>query len=459
MKIPVPTPAAAPTVTALPFEAVKPKLGTQTAATQPAPAEEAPPKSRVGFYIGVGVAAALIFAVIAVVLDARMEKAKAYDLEQQEALAHHVAEQRLKEAEQSAKEELERSRKELETAIEITKKQTEAETRRKLLAEIEAERLAKAPGAIVLSTVPSGAQVSIDGAAPVTSPVRQDGIAPGAHHIRVTLDGHDPVELAADVKGSKTTDLGTVTLPTALGELDLTSSPDDLEYAVRRDDDPQGKPLRTGRTPAEIADLPHGNYTVTFMRPGCRDHVEKAEVAKGSKTPVGTRYLDGSLELASDPSGAWVDKEGTRLGTTPLILHDLTPKTANFELTLPGYDPTPVSCEIPEGQTLKLDAKLLRRDRVFTPAEVKTQPTSYESPQPSLSATQRRAGGTVTLSLIVRQDGSVSDVAVVKASDDDIARRCKAALEAWKYHPATAPDDRQVDARIEVSFKFMAQNP
>jgi hypothetical protein len=45
-----------------------------------------------------------------------------------------------------------------------------------------------------------------------------------------------------------------------------------------------------------------------------------------------------------------------RLGTTPLSLHDLTPKKALFELTLPGYDPTPVSCEIPEGQTLKVEA-------------------------------------------------------------------------------------------------------
>jgi len=67
---------------------------------------------------------------------------------------------------------------------------------------------------------------------------------------------------------------------------------------------------------------------------------------------VDTKYLDGSLELTSDPSGASVSKDGTFLGTTPLVLHDLTPKLASFDLALPGYDSTPISCEIPEGQTL-----------------------------------------------------------------------------------------------------------
>src|SRR5208283_4264890 len=101
------------------------------------------------------------------------------------------------------------------------------------------------------------------------------------------------------------------------------------------------------------------------------DHVEKSAVEKGGHSSVSTTYLDGSLELTSDPSGAWVDKDGTRLGTTPLTLHDLT---------LPGYDPTPVIREIPEGQTLKVEAQLLRRDRVFKASEVKTMPVSIDSP-------------------------------------------------------------------------------
>jgi len=58
------------------------------------------------------------------------------------------------------------------------------------------------------------------------------------------------------------------------------------------------------------------------------------------------------------------------------------------------------------------------------------------------------------LSFVVRRNGSVSDVTVESTTDDDIARRCKNTVETWRYRPGTAPDDRVVDARVEVSFKF-----
>jgi TonB family protein len=448
---PAGTPPQTP-VTALPFEAVAKLRPIPVIAASP----PSPPKSKVGFYVGILVTAALLFAAIAVVLEARLEKAKANDLEQQEALAHHVAEQRLKEAEKAALDEAERSRKALEAAIALTKKQTEDETRQKVAAEREAARLAALPGTLVVATEPAGASVSIDGAAPLKAPVKVGGVAPGSHRIQISLAGYEPVDLSSDIAGAKTTDLGSIKLQSIYGSLELTSSPDSIDFAVRAASDPTGKPVRSGKTPATVDGVARGDYTVTFSRPGCRDHVEKVSVEKGVKSPVGTKYLDGSLELTSDPSGASVSKDGTFLGTTPLVLHDLTPKLASFDLALPGYDSTPISCEIPEGQTLKFAAQLLRKDRIFKPDEVKTPPESYESPQPQLSANQRKTGADVLLSLVVRRDGSVANIQVVRSTDDDIARRCKMAVENWKFRPATAPDDRAVDATIQLPFKFPA---
>jgi TonB family protein len=447
-------PKAATPVTALPFEAGKIKAAEPAASGPPAP-----PRSKTAFYIGLGVAATLVLATTMFVLDARRERANAIYLEQQEALAHHVAEERLKEAEKKAADDAEQARKEMQTAIEITRQQTQDETRRAVLAELEAERQSKLPGTLVVATSPSGASVSIDGGAPLTSPVRLDGVPPGVHHVQISLAGHASAYLSADIQGSKTADLGTVVLDSVVGTLEVSSSPDGLEFYVRPASDPTGKPVRSGRAPATFADVPFGDYLVTFTRPECRDHVEKVTVKKAGTSPVSTTYQDGSLELSSDPSGAWVTKDGSQLGTTPLVLHDLTPKKAVFELTLPGYDPTPVSCDIPEGDTIKVEAQLLRKDRVFNPAEVKTPPTPYQSPAPALSDSQRRMGATVLVSLVVGSDGTVRDVEVVKATDDDIARRCKAAVENWRYHPATAPDDRAVDSRIEVPFSFPAGGP
>lgn len=444
-----------PAVTALPFEAVKIKsIAAAPVAAQGS--KPAPPKSRVGFYVGVGVVASLVFAAIAVVLEARLEKIKAMDLEQQEATAHHVVEQQLKEAERSAKEQEERDLKDKEAAVEAARREAAEETRREVLAEVEKERLSKLPGIFVVATDPAGASVSIDGGPAVLTPARVEGIAPGNHRVKITLAGHESADLNAEIRGSKVTDAGTITLSSIYGSVALSSSPDNLEFEIRAADNPSGPPVRTGRTPASFDDIARGSYVVTFRRPGCRDHTENVSVEKGAKLTVQTKYLDGALELSSDPSGANVTKDGAFLGTTPLSLRDLTPKLASFELTLPGYDPTPVSCQIPEGDTLKYSARLLRKDRVFTQSEVKTPPTKIESPPPSLSASQKKMGAEVVLSIVVRRDGTVTGIEVVRSTDDDISRRCVSAVERWTYNPATAPDGRVVEARIEVPFNFPA---
>ena len=452
-------------VTALPFDAgklrpagapgskvppgvTKPPFGT----TQPP--YEPPAKSKLGLYIGIGVVAALIFAAVAVVVEARLERIKASELEQQEELARHITEQRLKEAEQSSKEQQEASRKEMELAIAQAKRDAEEEARKVLQAQEDASRAAKQPGTVVIVTDPSGAYVSVDGAPPVMTPAHLGNLAVGSHHFHITRQGYDPADVDGDVKAGQTTTLDTVTLSSIYGSAEFASTPDGLDFSVKPAGDLLAKVVASGTTPMVLPRLPHGDYVATFHRPGCHDHFENFTVAAGERVAVATAYQDGSLELSSDPSGASVDKDGSFIGTTPLVLHNLTPKVASFELNLPGYDVTPVSCDIPEGTTLKYSAQLLRKDRVFTVAEVKTAPVKLEGSMPQLSSDQREAGGTAVLSFVVRRDGSVGYIEVVRTTDDVIARRCQNTVEGWKYRPATAPDDRIVDARIEVSFKF-----
>jgi TonB family protein len=413
----------------------------------------------VGFFITVGVVGALIFAGIAIVVEARLDRIRARDLEQQETLRAQLKEQELEKQEKLQKAQQEADDKERAIEVAAAKKRAEEETKAAMLAQFKLDQEAKLPGTILLTTSPAGASVSIDGGAPVTSPVKASGLQPGSHTFHITLFAYDPADITGDLKGNSTLDLGTVVLQAAFGSLSLASSPDGLDFAVRPAGDSAAKPIHTGRTPSSFDDLVHGDYVITFVRPGCHDHNEKATIEKGAKTAVTTTYTDGSLELSSDPSGASVAKDGAFLGTTPLTLHDLTPKMTPFILTLPGYDATPITCDIPEGQTLTFSAQLLRRDRIFNAGEVKTPPMKIRAPAPVLSAGQRQLGGEVLISFVVTFDGLVRDVQIVHATDDDIARRCKAAVEQWKYGPATAPDDRVVDSRVEVPFKFTPGAP
>ena len=447
---PIPAAGAA----GVPFGA-RPQVGVTRATYDPDAVEAAPPRSKVGFYIGVGVAAAVVFAAIAVVVESRLERIKATDLQQQEELARKVTEQRLREAEEAAKAQAEASRKEMEAAILQAKREAEEDTKHSIQVQEEQQRLAHLPGSLLVTTVPEGASVSIDNGPLLTTPVRAEGLVIGAHKVHIFLAGHDSADLTAEIRPGKTTDLGSVPLASIYGGMDITSSPDNLEYTVRAVNNIMSRPIASGTTPGIVTQLPFGDYLVTFHRPGCRDHNESVTVERGSRANVTTAYQDGSLELSSDPSGASVSKDGSFLGTTPLVMHNLTPKMASFELDLPGYDPTPVSVEIPEGQTLKYEAQVLRKDRIFTLKEVKNRPVRLDGATPQLSADQKVIGGTVLLSFVVRRNGSVSDVEVVHTSDDDIARRCKNTVQGWHYKPGTAADDRTVDTQVEESLKFV----
>ena len=445
---------AATTASGTPF-LTRPQVSLTRAPYDPEAVEPPPPRSKVGFYIGVGVAAAVVFAAIAVVVESRLERIKATDLQQQEELARKVTEQRLREAEEAAKAQAEASRKEMEAAILQAKREAEEDTKHSIQVQEEQQRLARLPGSLLVTTVPEGASVSIDNGPLLRTPVRAEGLVIGAHKVHIFLAGHDSADLTAEIRPGKTTDLGSVPLASIYGAMDISSSPDNLEYTVRAVNNIMSRPIASGTTPGIVTQLPFGDYLVTFHRPGCRDHNESITVERGARANVTTAYQDGSLELSSDPSGAAVSKDGSFLGTTPLVLHNLTPKVASFELDLPGYDPTPVSVEIPEGQTLKFEAQVLRKDRVFTLKELKNPPVRLDGGTPLLSPDQKQVGGTVLLSFVVRRNGTVSDVDVVRTTDDDIARRCKNTVQGWHYKPGTAADDRTVDSRVEASFKFV----
>src|SRR5271166_1694062 len=188
--------------TAPPIEAEKPKAAVP-AEGEAERQEETQPKGRVGFYVGVVAAAAIVFAAIAVALDYRMQKIKENDIEQQQALAHHLAEVRVKEAPQVRKEQPEPVRPEAEVSVTLPPPAGEPA---RPAAAVTAEP-GGYKGTLVVATAPAGASVSIDGAAPLVSPVKAEGVAQGTHRVHISLAGHDPVELNAEVRANKTTDL------------------------------------------------------------------------------------------------------------------------------------------------------------------------------------------------------------------------------------------------------------
>jgi TonB family protein len=95
----------------------------------------------------------------------------------------------------------------------------------------------------------------------------------------------------------------------------------------------------------------------------------------------------------------------------------------------------------------------------LNPNEAKGDLTAPEAtrkvdPAYPLELMRRNVQGTVTLYAVIRHDGSVSDVRVLRGVDDQLDQYARAALAHWHFRPATkngAPVD--LEAVVMIPFK------
>jgi formylglycine-generating enzyme required for sulfatase activity len=66
----------------------------------------------------------------------------------------------------------------------------------------------------------------------------------------------------------------------------------------------------------------------------------------------------GSVKITSAPSGATVLADGREIGQTPLVIEDVKPGDATYELRLPGYKTAPVSGQVQSQQQTFLAVRL-----------------------------------------------------------------------------------------------------
>ena len=75
-----------------------------------------------------------------------------------------------------------------------------------------------------------------------------------------------------------------------------------------------------------------------------------------------------------------------------------------------------------------------------------------------LELMRRNVQGTVTLYAVIRNDGSVSDVRVLRGVDDRLDQYARAALAGWRFRPATKNGDAvDLEAVVLIPFKPRAR--
>jgi TonB family protein len=91
----------------------------------------------------------------------------------------------------------------------------------------------------------------------------------------------------------------------------------------------------------------------------------------------------------------------------------------------------------------------------YRPGSGVTAPTLLREVRPTYTQEARRRGieGDVTLQIVVRRDGSISDVRVVRSLGAGLDEKAVEAVRQWKFGPATR-QGQPVDVLVNVSVAF-----
>ncbi len=203
-----------------------------------------------------------------------------------------------------------------------------------------------------IETDPPGAMVLL-GDRMKRSPARFENIEPGKYLLRVMLQDFDPIETRIELNSGEALAPPVFKLQHSKGSLHFASQPDGVTFELKHN----GETLQRGITPAILHDLPAGVYDVAAKRGESELH-EKVEIKRGEMTTKIFEFANGSVKIISAPAGATVLQDGREIGTTPLLLEEVTPGEVSYELRLAGFKPGAVRGSVQPKEQTFLDARL-----------------------------------------------------------------------------------------------------
>jgi hypothetical protein len=140
------------------------------------------------------------------------------------------------------------------------------------------------------------------------------------------------------------------------GAVEIATSPAGVGFIL------QGQNRKeSGRTPAKFAELPLGDYTLTFQRAGWPEQQQTVSVKRALTATAQVSYpAAGTVKVTSIPEGAEVWRGDRQLGITPLTLTEVVPGNIEIELRLKGYLPSRTGGEVKSSAQLELSSNLVK---------------------------------------------------------------------------------------------------
>ena len=182
-----------------------------------------------------------------------------------------------------------------------------------------------------VNTDPPGALVLLGDRAK-RSPATFDDLEPRKYNLRIMLPGCDPVETTVDLGRNKSVAWPVFHLTRSKGALEIQSEPAGAQFSLRSDD---GQVFREGVAPAKVSDLPTGKYAMSAKR-GDWEMRETVEIRRGETARKAFAFVNGTVNVTSEPPGAEILVDGKVGGRAPLRMeiparsHELIARLAGW---------------------------------------------------------------------------------------------------------------------------------
>lgn len=173
-------------------------------------------------------------------------------------------------------------------------------------------------GTVEITTVPAGADVTINGVACGKTPAKAEGVRRGRAVIAVSLDGYRPVTRTVEIAAGYNTPVA-IELAAIAGSLALSSVPAGARFYLEEEPFGRAKASPLGSEPLVVCeDLKPGLYRVRAEMKGYGAQVREIRIKPGenAKEEFRLESVMGSLEFVTSPAGTTIYVDGRKVGET-----------------------------------------------------------------------------------------------------------------------------------------------
>lgn len=234
-------------------------------------------------------------------------------------------------------------------------------------------------GSAQIQSVPSSADIYIDGLYRGATPAVVGNLGVGTHNVLLRRAGFQEYSTTIQVSAGSRTELRptlTALAPTS-GSVDVVSYP--AGASVYLDGTYHGQ--TNSWDALDIPNVAPGDHSCTLTLGGYYDYVTTVTVTAGRTTSLVATLKDlpttnphGQVAVVSTPSGAGVYIDNVYRGITPLTVRDVPKNSHNVLIRQADFQDWTTSVQVHEGETAQVSASLVPSGGMTTSAT--TAPTS-----------------------------------------------------------------------------------